>query len=77
MCLSNVFYIDSDGEQKEVMRDVAQMEAHDNGFLLLGLLGEQKFVQGDVRTIDFVDKHSVVLGVNIAKHEQENWKGLE
>ena len=40
MCLSNVFYIDSDGEQKEVMRDVAQMEAHDNGFLLLGLLGE-------------------------------------
>ena len=69
MCLSNVFYIDSDGEQKEVMRDVAQMEAHDNGFLLLGLLGEQKFVQGDVRNIDFVDKHSVVLGENIARHE--------
>ena len=77
MCLSNVFYIDSDGEQKEVMRDVAQMEAHANGFLLLGLLGEQKFVQGDVRTIDFVDKHSVVLGVNIAKHEQVRWRGLD
>jgi len=70
MCLSNVFYIDSDGNQKEVMRDVAQMEAHNNGFLLMGLLGEQKFVQGEVRTIDFVDKHSVVLGVDIAKHEQ-------
>jgi len=36
----------------------------------MGLLGEQKFVQGEVRTIDFVDKHSVVLGVDIAKHEQ-------
>jgi predicted RNA-binding protein len=70
MCLSNVFYIDSNGQQQEVMLDVAQMEAHNNGFLLTGLLGEQKFVQGEVRTIDFVDKHSVVLGVNIIKHEK-------
>jgi len=70
MCLSNVFYIDSNGQQQEVMRDVAQMEAHNNGFLLTGLLGEQKIVQGEVKSIDFVDKHSVVLGVNIAKHEQ-------
>jgi len=70
MCLSNVFYIDSNGQQQEVMQDVAQMEAQNNGFLLTGLLGEQKFVQGEVRTIDFVDKHSVVLGINITKHEQ-------
>jgi predicted RNA-binding protein len=69
MCLSNVFYIDSNGQQQEVMHEVAQMEAHDNGFLLMGLLGEQKFVRGKVRTIDFVDKHSVVLGVNITKQE--------
>ena len=70
MCLSNVFHVDSNGQQQEVMRDVAQMEAHNNGFLLIGLLGEQKFVQGEVRTIDFVDKHSVVLGVNITRREQ-------
>ena len=70
MCLSNVFYIDSNGQQEEVMRDVAQMEARNNGFLLIGLLGEQKFVQGEVKSVDFVDKHSVVLGVNITKHEQ-------
>ena len=70
MCLSNVFSIDLDGQQQEVMRDVAQMKAHDNGSLLTGLLGEQKFVQGEVRTIDFVDKHSVVLGVSIARHKQ-------
>ena len=70
MCLSNVFYIDSNGQQQEVMRDVAQMEARNNGFLLIGLLGEQKFVQGEVRTIDFVDEHSVVLGVDITRHEQ-------
>jgi predicted RNA-binding protein len=70
MCLSNVFYVDSDGQQQEVMRDVARMEAHDNGYVLTGLLGEQKFVQGGVKTIDFVDKHSVVLGIDITKHEQ-------
>jgi predicted RNA-binding protein len=70
MCLSNVFYIDSNGQQQEVMQDVARMEAQNSGFLLTGLLGEQKFVQGEVRKIDFMDKHSVVLGVNITKHKQ-------
>ena len=70
MCLSNVFYLNLNGRQQEVMRDVARMEAQDDGFLLTGLLGDQKFVQGDVRTIDFVNKHSVVLGVNVAKQEQ-------
>jgi len=70
MCLSNVYYADSDGRQQEVMRDVARMETRDNGFLLIGLLGEQKFVQGEVKSVDFIDKHSVVLGVNIVKHEQ-------
>jgi len=60
MCLSNV-YIDSDGERKEVMRDVAKMEAKDDGFVLIGLLGEQKFIQGKVSRLDFVDTHSVVL----------------
>jgi predicted RNA-binding protein len=69
MCLSNVFYVDSNGQQQEVMRDVAQMEARNKGYLLTGLLGEQQFVQGDVRTIDFVDKHSVVLGANGARRE--------
>ena len=76
MCLSNVFYIDSNGQQQEVMQDVAQMEAHNDGFLLTGLLGKQKFVQGEVRTIDFVDKHSVVLGINVTKHEQVSGANL-
>jgi len=62
MCLSNVFYIDAKGQQQELMRDVAQMEARDDGFLLTGLLGEQKIVQGEVVNIDFVDKHYVILG---------------
>ena len=60
MCLSSV-YIDFDDQREEVMQDVAPMEAKNNGFVLIGLLGEQRFVQGKVSRIDFIDKHSVVL----------------
>lgn len=60
MCLCTV-YIDAGGQQEEAMREVAYMEAKDEGFLLIGLLGEEKFVQGKVRSVDFVDEHTVVL----------------
>lgn len=63
MCLSTV-YIDSGGQQEEVMRDVAYMEAKHEGFLLIGLLGEQKLIKGSVRSVDFVDEHTVVLEKN-------------
>lgn len=63
MCLSTV-YIDWGGQQEEVMRDVAYMEAKDEGFLLVGLLGEQKLIKGSVKSLDFVDKHTVVLEKN-------------
>lgn len=60
MCLTTA-YIDSGGEHKEVMHDVAQMEARKDGSLLTGLLGEQKFIEGKVKRIDFVSEHEVVL----------------
>jgi len=60
MCLSTV-YLNREDKSEEVMQDVAQMEAQDDGFVLIGLLGEQKFVQGMIKSIDFVDKHRVVL----------------
>jgi predicted RNA-binding protein len=60
MCLSTI-YIDFKGQQKEVMRSVAQMKAKNDGFLLIGLIGEEKFVQGRITCIDFFHEHSVVL----------------
>ena len=60
MCLVTV-YVDSLGQQKKVMKDVAQIEAKSDGFLLIGLLGEERFVKGKIKSLDFVDKHSVVL----------------
>jgi predicted RNA-binding protein len=43
------------------MQDVAQMESKQKGYLLIGLLGDQKFVRGRIKSVDFVDDHTVVL----------------
>lgn len=60
MCLGTV-YIQSEGRRIEVMQDVAQLESRDEGYLLTGLLGDQKMIGGRIKKIDFVDDHSVIL----------------
>jgi predicted RNA-binding protein len=60
MCLSTV-YIQSKDRRIKVMQDVAQMEYDQDGYLLIGLLGDQKFVKGTIKSVDFVDEHTVVL----------------
>ena len=60
MCLSTV-YIQSKDRRIKVMQDVAQMEYDQEGYLLIGLLGDQKFVKGTIKSVDFADDHTVVL----------------
>jgi predicted RNA-binding protein len=60
MCLSTV-YIQSKDRRIKVMQDVAQMESSQEGYLLIGLLGDQKFVKGRIMSVYFVDDHTVVL----------------
>jgi len=60
MCLSTV-YIQSGDRRIKVMQDVAQMEYNQEGYLLIGLLGDQKLVKSVIRKIDFVDDHLVIL----------------
>ncbi len=60
MCLSTV-YIESDAGKKEVMRDVAGMEAEGDGYFLFNLLGEKRFVKGSIRRVDFMDEHMVEM----------------
>jgi predicted RNA-binding protein len=60
MCLSTV-YIQSKDRRIKVMQNVAQMEYDQDGYLLIGLLGDQKFVKGTIKSVDFVDDHTVVL----------------
>ena len=47
MCLSTV-YMDSGNEQKEIMKDVAQIEAEGQDFWFINLFGERKFIEGSV-----------------------------
>ncbi len=69
MCLSTV-YIQSEDRRIKVMQDVARMEYSQEGYLLIGLLGEQKIVKGVIRKIDFVDDHLVIIEAE--KREEAN-----
>ncbi len=60
MCIATV-YLDTNGEQKEVMRDVIRIEAENGRFQLVNLLGEEKYLEGKLKSIDFWEEHAVVI----------------
>ena len=60
MCLSTVYNV-SDGKKDELMRDVAQIRVENGGLFLINMFGEQKYVRGRIKNVDFVDEHSVLL----------------
>jgi predicted RNA-binding protein len=60
MCIATV-YLDTNGEQKEVMRDVIRIEAGNGRFQLVNLLGEEKYLEGKLKRIDFWEEHAVVI----------------
>ena len=61
MCLTTVYMVGDDGKIHEVMRDVAWMDAADGGYVLMNLFGQQKTVQGKIKSIDFSDHHKVLI----------------
>ena len=60
MCLSMVF-MNKGGKKNVIMKDVARIEAHEDGFWLVDLFGEKKFVEGTVKTIDLMNDHFLEL----------------
>ena len=60
MCLSTV-YMNSGNEQKEIMKDIARIEAEGQGFWLINLFGEKKFVEGSIQSADLLDGHFVLI----------------
>jgi len=60
MCLSTV-YMNSGNEKKEIMKDVARIEAEGKGFWLINLFGEREFIEGSIETVDLMDEHFVML----------------
>jgi len=60
VCIATV-YVETGAQREEVMRDVILVQAENNGFLLVTLLGEGKFLEGRLKSIDFLGEHSVVF----------------
>ena len=60
MCLSTV-YLRCNKQQVKIMQDVVRMESNNGGFILTGLLGEQKRIKGKIKIVDFVDEHFTVI----------------
>lgn len=59
MCES-IAYLASEGQEKEIMRDVVLLQPEGDILLLANLLGERKLVRGTITRIDFL-KHTVHL----------------
>ena len=59
MCEGTVFLV-SGGNEEEVMKDVLFLEARENRFVLIDLLGNRKELQAKIKNIDFMH-HKVVL----------------
>lgn len=70
MCIATIYF--DDGEHREeVMSDVVQIEAGGNGFLCFSLLGERKFLKGKLKTIDFLEEHSVLFEKEEKSHHEQ------
>jgi len=60
MCLSTV-YMDSGNEQKEIMKDVARIEAEGKGLWLINLFGEKTFIKAKIQTVNLTDGSFIML----------------
>lgn len=68
MCLSTV-YMDAGDEQKEIMKDVARIEAEGRGLWLINLFEEKVFVEGRIQTVNLVNGSYIL----IKKEEDETY----
>jgi predicted RNA-binding protein len=59
MCLATV-YVENDGQQEEVMQDVAWIRPQSGGLQLISFLGESRLFQAQIKSIDLVNG-SIVL----------------
>jgi predicted RNA-binding protein len=53
--------MDSGNEQKEIMKDVARIEAEGKGLWLINLFGEKTFIEGKIQTVNLTDGSFIML----------------
>lgn len=59
MCLATA-YVENDGQQEEVMQDVAWIRPQGGGLQLISFMGESRLFQAQVKSVDLVNG-SIVL----------------
>ncbi|MBN1103834.1 MAG: CooT family nickel-binding protein [Deltaproteobacteria bacterium] len=62
-------YMDAGDEQKEIMKDVARIEAEGRGLWLINLFEEKVFVEGRIQTVNLVNGSYIL----IKKEEDETY----
>jgi len=75
MCLSTA-YLNSGNEQKQIMKDIARIEAEGQGVWLINLFGEKKFVEGRIQSADLMDGRLVLVGHSQAPDRQRPLSAL-
>ena len=59
MCESTV-YVESAGEETELMKDVAKVEVNGKTITCIDIMGEMKTVQGSVKRVDLVNHRFII-----------------
>jgi len=59
MCESTV-YVEMDGEETELMKDVAKIELNGKTITCIDIMGEMTTVQGTVKRADFVNHRFLI-----------------
>lgn len=60
MCLA-VVYVEKSDQQQEELRDVTYLEAEDHGFRIVSLMGEERHIEGRLKSVDFWLEHKVSI----------------
>jgi predicted RNA-binding protein len=53
--------MEKNGIVETVMQDVSHMVSKNDGLLLTGMFGDEKFIEGRLKSIDFLDGKSVLI----------------
>jgi len=74
MCLATV-YVEKDGQQEEVMQDVAWIRPQSGGLQLISFMGESRLFQAEIKSIDLV--HSSIVLERMTANPPQNGIRLE
>ena len=74
MCLATV-YVEKDGQQEEVMQDVAWIRPQGGGLQVITFMGESRLFQAKIKSIDLV--HGSIVLERMTANPPQNGIRLE